>query len=874
MNKYLRTLTSLALLGLSASAQVLTLKKGDHISVIGNTLADRQQHDGWVETLIQAHFPDYEISYRDLGFSGDELTLRLRSEKFGTPDEWLTQTKADVVLAYFGYNESYGGQAGLEKFKKDFDKFIKDTLAKKYNGASAPRLVVFSPIAHENLKSPNVPDGVANNDRLKLYTDAMAAIAKENNVAFVDLFTPSKELYAKSKKPLTLNGVHLTEYGDEMLAPVIAKALFGDAKIKLSKGQVEKVRAAVLEKNHYWFNRYRTVDGYNVYGGRSFLKFVDDISNRDSMQREMQVLDVITANRDKKIWGALNGKDVKVDDSNTPPFIEVKSNKTGKGPNGEHLFLDGEEAISHMKMAQGMKVNLFASEKEFPLLEKPVQMAWDTKGRLWVATWPTYPHWQPKEQMRDKLVVLEDTNGDGKADKMTVFADHLNCPTGFEFWNNGVLLAQAPDLLHLKDTDGDGKADHVERVLNGLDSADSHHTANSFVFGPGGDLYFQEGTFHHTQVETPWGPPVRSANGAVFRFDPRTFKFDVYVAYGFANPHGHVFDRWGQDFVTDGTGNVNYYAAAFSGHLDFPKKHKHIEPFFKQRSRPCAGTEILSSSHFPDEMQGDYLMCNVIGFQGIFHYRPKDQDSGFNAEEMEPIVQSDDPNFRPADLEVGPDGALYFLDWQNPIIGHMQHHLRDPSRDHTHGRIYRVTYPSRPLLKPAKIAGESIDKLIELLKSPDDRIRYRARIELSGRPTKDVISSLEKWMNKLDSNDKDYQHHMLEALWLYQAENVLNEPLLKKMLRSPDARARAAATRVLCYWHDRLADSLTLLKAQVNDDHPRVRLEAVRACSFFQTAEAADVALESLNHPSDRFLKYTLDETMTALDKYTKQGLK
>ncbi len=275
------------------------------------------------------------------------------------------------------------------------------------------------------------------------------------------------------------------------------------------------------------------------------------------MQREMEVLDVMTANRDKRIWAVVNGNDLKVDDSNTPPFIEVKSNKPGKGPNGEHIYLDPEESIAHMKVAQGMKVNVFASEKEFPILSKPVQMAWDTKGRLWVAAWPSYPHWRPKDEFTDKLIVLEDTNGDGKADKVTVFADHLNSPTGFEFYNGGVLLAQAPDLLFLKDTDGDGKADYSERVLNGLDSADSHHTANSFVFGPGGDLFFQEGTFHHTQVETPWGPPVRVANAGVYRFEPKTFKFEAYVSYGFANPHGHVFDRWGEDFVTDGTGNVN-----------------------------------------------------------------------------------------------------------------------------------------------------------------------------------------------------------------------------------------------------------------------------------------------------------------------------
>src|SRR5437870_7915302 len=186
--------------------------------------------------------------------------------------------------------------------------------------------------------------------------------------------------------------------------------------------------------------------------------------------------------------------------------------------------------------------------------------------------------------MNDKLLVLEDTNGDGKADKCTVFADGLQNPTGFEFYNGGVLVAQAPDLLFLKDTKGTGKADLRVRVLHGMDTADTHHTANSFTLDPGGALYFQEGTFHHTQVETPYTAPVRCANAGVYRYEPRTQKFESYVTFGFANPHGHVFNRWGQDIVVDGTGAVPYDAALFSGYLPFPEKHRQPPSVYKPPS--------------------------------------------------------------------------------------------------------------------------------------------------------------------------------------------------------------------------------------------------------------------------------------------------
>ena len=425
----------------------------------------------------------------------------------------------------------------------------------------------------------------------------------------------------------------------------------------------------------------------------------------------------------------------------------------------------------------------------------------------------------------------------------------------------------------LRDTDGDDRADVRERVLHGIDSADTHHAMNSFVLGPGGALFFQEGTFHHTQVETPWSAARRSVNAGVFRYEPRSQKFDVYIAYGFANPHGHVFDRWGQDFVTDGTGNVNYFAAPFSGHLEYPAKHSRYFPFFPQRTRPCPGTEILSSRHFPDAMQGNYLVANVIGFQGILQYRFQDDGSGFGAVEVEPIVQSSDLNFRPVDLEVGPDGALYFLDWQNPLIGHMQHNLRDPSRDTRHGRVYRVTYAGRPLLEPARLAAAPLERLLAALEEPEDRLRYRAKIELSGRDSGEVLAALERWVDGLDSRHPDHEHRLLEALWVHQLHNVVNEKLLDRLLRSSEPRARAAATRVLCYWRDRVKQPLERLARQAEDEHPRVRLEAVRACSFFTEARAAEVALLSLKHPSDKFLDYALGETMRGLEAYWKPAL-
>ncbi len=863
----------LAIVGtMPAVAAELELKPGDSIAIIGNTLADRMQHFGHLEAQLQARFPKHRLSIRNLGFSGDELTLRLRSAGFGTPDEHLARVKADVIFAMFGYNESFAGVAGVEKFKKDLEEFVDHTCAQKYNGGSEPRLVLISPIAHEKLKDPNLPDGKANNERLALYTQAMAEVAQAKQVPFVDLYDPTLERYAQDPAELTINGVHLNEHGDEQVARVILRALFGDEPSALPAEQYDKLRAAVLDKNFHWFNRYRTTDGYSIYGGRADLKFTDDQTNREVMRRELEILDVMTANRDKRIWAIALGDDIPVDDANTPPFIEVITNKPGPLPGGKHVFLSGKDAIDKMTLGTNLKVDLVASEEDFPELVNPVQMAFDTKGRLWVAVWESYPHWKPKDELNDKLLILEDTDGDGKADKCIRFAEGLHNPTGFEFWNGGVYVAQAPDLLFLKDTDGDDRADIVERVISGLDSADTHHASNSFTFDPGGGLYFQEGTFHHSQVESPYGPSTRLANAGVFRYEPRTQKFDVYVSYGFANPHGHVFDRWGQDIVVDGTGAVPYHAALFSGHVDFPAKHPQPPAVYQQRTRPCPGMEYLSSDHFPPEMQDDLLVGNVIGFQGILRYKVEDRGASYTATELEPILSSSDPNFRPADFEIGPDGALYFTDWQNPIIGHMQHNLRDPSRDRTHGRVYRVTYEGRPLVKPTPIAGQPVEKLLDVLKSHESRVRYRARIELSARPTAKVLAAAEAWVKALDPTDPNHEHHLLEALWLHQQHNQVKLPLLERLLASPDFRARAAAARVLCNMRDQVSDAQHRFLALAADDHPRVRLEAVRAASFFPNAEAVEIAVVAADHPQDEYLKFVHAETMKTLNRYWKEA--
>ena len=164
----------------------------------------------------------------------------------------------------------------------------------------------------------------------------------------------------------------------------------------------------------------------------------------------------------------------------------------------------------------------------------------------------------------------------------------------------------------------------------------------------------QEGVFHRTQVESPWAPVLRQADGGVYRFEPRTWKIETYVPMNFPNPHGHVFDEWGRDIIFDATGGQPYYGPSFSTRKYYPAMETNKAPRpGNVRTRPVGGTDILSSRHFPEAMQGNLIVLNTIGFRGLLNYKLSEDGAGLKLEEVEPILQSSDENFRPVDAEVG-----------------------------------------------------------------------------------------------------------------------------------------------------------------------------------------------------------------------------
>lgn len=795
-----------------------TFQKKDQIAIIGNGLADRMQHDGWMETHLQVANPDKELAFRNLSITGDRIDRYPRNKGFTEMNDYLRHVEADVIFAFFGYNESFAGAKGLEDFEKKLVAMIETYRGIKSNGESFARIVLFSPIAHEDLGDPNLSNGRANNKRLALYAASMQKIAGQEGVGFVDLFGPTRDLYKEEDQPLTINGVHLNEFGNRKISEVIAKALAGS--VSKNKKLLAVTREAVLEKNWHWHNRYRAVDGNDIWGGRSTLRFVNDQTNAEVLQHELTMLDVMTANRDPLVWAKANGSDWKVDDSNVPAPVEVISNVGGGSRSssaqkeGNLDYVSGAEGVEHMTVPDGFKMNLFADEEMFPELVNPVQMQVDGKGRLWVAAWATYPKWEPLKEMDDALLILHDDDKDGVADRCVEFAKVHN-PLGFEFWNGGVIVTSQPDILFLKDTDGDDVADVRYVLFQGTGSSDTHHAANNLIMGPDGGIYWQSGVFLQHNHEHPWGPSLEAGASAMYRFDPRRYTI-AFHASNSPNPHGTAFDDWGYHYANDGTGGRSYQVRPEGNGF---KMHQ----LLVKEVRPVAADEIVASDHFPEEMQGNFLVCNTIGYLGLKQYKlhrdgysfqetvkqkdgtQKEVTREFGLGEVwgtptDELLVSADKNFRPTDAIFGADGALYVADWHNVIIGHMQHNIRDPNRDKRHGRIYRMTYPGRPLQKPVAIDGEPIAALLENFKHPVVNVRHRTRVELSERNSDEVIPAAKKWASTLDESKKGDAQPLLEALWLHQQFNVRDRDLLDRVLASAEPHAVVAAKTVKHHW--------------------------------------------------------------------------
>jgi putative heme-binding domain-containing protein len=485
---------------------------------------------------------------------------------------------------------------------------------------------------------------------------------------------------------------------------------------------------------------------------------------------------------------------------------------------------------------------------------------------MYVTVTTTYPHVFPGDVPNDKIIVLEDRDGDGRADRSTVFADGLNIPTGLEWGEGGIYVGQNTELLFLEDTDGDGRSDRRRVVLGGFGNGDTHQTINSFTWSPAGELFFGQGDGCESRVETPWGASNLFQAG-FYRFRPRRLQLHPLLDenMGPGNPWGVAFDRWGQMFCVDGAGGVSFLSPG-----QVPTTHRLGLARIGDPGGYC-GIGYLDGQHLPDSMQGHFVTGDFKANR-VKRFSLEDAGSGFNLRWEEPILQSRHRNFRPVDVKVGPDGAIYVVDWYNPVTCHQDDAYRDPTRDKAHGRIWRIS-TDRPSTRPADLSRAPLAEVLDALSSQESWTRYHAKRELTVRDTIRVARAIDDWVRKLDPKLPGYEHQLYEALGACATLEIVHAGLLGRLLEAQDPRARAFASRIVGRWHDRLEDPLSLLARRVVDPHPRVRMEAVIACAAIARPESMPLATRAAAMPMDRSIEYAFKQAVHHLEPHWRPAM-
>ncbi|MBM3848758.1 MAG: c-type cytochrome [Verrucomicrobia bacterium] len=518
-----------------------------------------------------------------------------------------------------------------------------------------------------------------------------------------------------------------------------------------------------------------------------------------------------------------------------------------------------DEELATLRALPGYSISLFASEEGGVV--KPTQIRFDGDGRLWVATTTSYPQLRPGETPRDRIVVLEDTDHDGRADRTTVFDDRLHMPLGLELGDGGVYVGAADQLLFLKDTDGDGKADLRRVIFSGFGTGDTHQTLNSFTWGPSGELMMSQGLHAVSRIETPWGNETLHQAG-LWRFWPRSLRLDAFWdgAMGAHNPFGTTFDRAGQPFVFAGNG----HGIAHLTQAMIRTEHFEAHPPLWNQGRKFGGADIADNGHWLPEHRGEFVAGGYL-HNSVERFRMTPKGASFQVDRLPPLVESTNTAFRVVDVRFGPDGALYLCDWFNSLIGHYQTSFRHPDRDRTRGRIWRVTANGRvPLKAPAPLEKAALPALFDALLSPERWNRQLAARVLKDRPTEAVVAGVRAWVAAAPSGEGRLER-LNEAIGILAAHEVPEPDFLAALSRSPDPDHRARAARVTGHWAGRLMDPLEILGRLATDAQPRVRLEAVVACAYVPDARAVEVASLAMEGPEEAPITYAFTQCVHAL---------
>ena len=880
-----------------------TLGENETVVFVGGTNFVREAKSGELEALLTKAFAKQKPVFRSMAVDADTVYLQERELNFGTWRQQLEAVGATVVIAQFGQMEALDGVAKLPEFVAAYHRLLDEFSARTV------RIVLVSPMPFEKdfeRHFPGVPFKRTirgnpfldqKNDDVHAYAKAVRDIARQRGALYVDLsaatgYNDSGRLLPKSF-PITDNGIHLNdELGLTMVASSIAVQLSAapppetdDGRdILSSKHHPNEVRkvigknangylvvykpapillAAIVEKNRLWSQCWRPSNWNFAYGDRATVPFARPAGGQPDLKGAFAQHRALLAEADARIAAIANGE-------KAPPPPPAYT------PPTDEKALTPEEQLATFTVADGYEVTLVASEKDGVV--KPVQISWDERGRMLVACSPSYPHLEVGAPPHD-FVLMADMK-DGKVSKAWRYADGLTMTNGMEPGDGGMFVCDYDELLHFRDTNGDGKADRRRVVLSGFGIGDTHQLINSINHGDDGSLWFAQGLHVLSHVETPWGI-ARLDQAAIWRLRPRTLRLEGFFnhAKAGANCWGVVTDDWGNIFHKAGDRPAGYYSQpglvrAATGFT--PDDYDRVAAIFKSDVKTVS-IDLLGSKALPDDAQGCAVIAGFMASKVEMH-RILDDGAGFRTEQMPTLLRSSSNAFRPVDVSQGPDGAIYVADFYNPVIGHYQASYRDPKRDKTHGRIWRISAKGRPAIQQPDLAKMDTPALLEQLGSPERWTRYQAQRVLFWRPTDEVVKALDAWTAKVTDESL-----LRRALGIYEAHETVRPALLGRLSISKDARIRGYATRMVGMNPDEVTkfsegitirregierrggNSLDILRKSAVDPDARVRLEAIVAATYVALPEAVEIPGLASTQPRDRFIDYALTQSIRAL---------
>jgi putative heme-binding domain-containing protein len=487
-----------------------------------------------------------------------------------------------------------------------------------------------------------------------------------------------------------------------------------------------------------------------------------------------------------------------------PPVIAPTNAQTPQGElNGFHL-------------SPGFEVQLVASEPE---IIHPINIAFDAHGRLWVTTSIEYPFPAKGPKTKDALKVLEDFGPDGRARKITTFADNLNIPIGVLPLPGGAIVHSIPDVWWMSDAKGTGKANKREVLLASIGYKDTHGMTGNFVRGFDGWVYATHGFANTSTVKGTDGSQITMTSGNTYRFKPNGTHVE-YFTHGQVNPFGLGFDPLGNLFSCDCHTRPIYQLLRGAYYPSFgrpddglgfgPEMMHHMHG-----STAIAGIVYYAAADWPKEFLDNVFVGNVVTNR-INRDKLVRRGSTYVAVEMPDFLRSDDPWFRPVAMQLGPDGALYVADFYNRIIGHYEVPLTHPGRDKTHGRIWRIVYRGPDGKKNAKAPRADwtkapIGELVQDLAHPNLAVRLIATNELADRGGKEVVTAIRQVMRQ----GKNYQR--THGLWVLERLGQLDEATLKRAAQDTDAGLRVHAFRVLAERKTLTPEQRKLVLAALHD---------------------------------------------------------